>query len=199
MTSDDSVSVTTVFTSPSLHLYTGAKRTFVMEWSSFKTTYHDPTKLGTSIDEEYKTEQIRVEETATCTESLGLDLEPVLDHRTSVLHTNLDVLKQNVQNVDKVWLLLQSVKTLVHDSFYNRFCAVTRLSYEQTDDIKSSRFKIFCDRLTRPDRARHTVCWCRMQRNRPPCRANGAATQQAPHPARVRRRSRPFRPRGQEP
>ena len=99
MTSDDSVSVTTVFTSPSSHLYTGAKRTFVMEWSSFKTTYHDPTKLGTSIDEEYKTEQIRVEETATCTESLGLDLEPVLDHRTSVLHTNLDVLKQNVKNV----------------------------------------------------------------------------------------------------
>ena len=113
-------------------------------------------------------------------------LEMVLDHRPSVLHTNLDVLKQNVQNVDKVWLLLQSVKTLVHDSLYNRFCAVTRLSYEQTDDIKSSRFKIFCDRLTRPDRARHTVCWYRTQRNRTPCRANGAATQQAPHPARVR-------------
>ena len=105
---DDSVSVTTVFTShPSSHLHTGRKRTFLMEQSLFKSAHHDPNKLITGIESEYYEEQVRVGAVAEYIKFLGLDLEMVLAHRASVLHTNLTVWKKNVGNVDEAWLSLQ--------------------------------------------------------------------------------------------
>ena len=64
---DDSVSVTMVFTShPSSHLYTGGKRTFLIEQSLFKSTHHDPSKPFTGIESDYYEEQVHVGSSRVC-------------------------------------------------------------------------------------------------------------------------------------
>ena len=73
-----------------------------MDQSLFEEAHNDPRELVTGIESEYYEEQVRVGAVAEYIKFLGLDLEMVLDHRASVLHTNLTVLKKNVGNVDEV-------------------------------------------------------------------------------------------------